>query len=236
MTSSTSGVRESVDVLPDLRTVGVVPASGASRRMGTAKAAMQLDGRTFVQRVVDALREGGCVDVIVVVPRDDATVTSAARETGARVVVNPAPGEGPITSMRLAIEHLDADVDAIAWLPVDYPLVDGGIVRHLRSCITAQSATLALPVHEYFVEGERLEKRGHPAVFTRALFPELADPALEGGARSVVHRHLANAALSTVRDPRVVTDIDTPSDYDAVRSGQTPYSDQPPDLAPRGRA
>jgi molybdenum cofactor cytidylyltransferase len=204
--------------------------------MGTAKAAMQLDGRTFVQRVVDALRDGGCVEVIVVVPQGEATVTSAARATGARVVVNPAPGEGPITSMRLAINQLEEDVDAIAWLPVDYPLVDGDIVRRLRTCVTTHSATLALPVHEYFVDGVRREKRGHPAVFTRALFSELADPGLDGGARSVVHRHLGDAALARVRDPRVVTDIDTPSDYDAVRSGQTPFSDQPPELAPRGRA
>ena len=196
--------------------------------MGTAKAAMQLDGRTFVQRVVDALREGGCVEVIVVVPHHDAAVTAAARETGACVVMNPDPGEGPITSMRLAIEQLDEDVDAIAWLPVDYPLVDGAIVRHLRTSMSARSATLALPVHEYFVDGVRHEKRGHPAVFARALFSELADPDLDGGARRVVHRHLADAALATVRDPRVVTDIDTPSDYDAVQAGRTPYRDQPP--------
>ena len=232
MDSPAAGVRESMAVLPDLTTVGVVPASGASRRMGRAKAAMQLDGRTFVQRVVDALRDGGCVDVIVVVPPDDAAVTSAVHDTGARVVVNPAPGEGPITSMRLAIEQLDEDVDAIAWLPVDYPLVDGDIVRRLRTSMSAQSVDLALPVHEYFLDGERHEKRGHPALFGRALFAELADPELDGGARSVVHRHLADAALDTIRDPRVVTDIDTPADYEAVRAGRSPYSDQPPELAP----
>ncbi|MGB1656080.1 MAG: nucleotidyltransferase family protein [Longimicrobiales bacterium] len=236
MDSSATGAGESMVVLPDLRTVGVVPASGASRRMGRAKAAMQLDGRTFVQRVVDALRDGGCVDVIVVVPPDDAAVMSAAHDTGARVVVNPAPGEGPITSMRLAIEQLHEDVDAIAWLPVDYPLVEGDIVRHLRTSMSTQSVDLALPVHEYFMDGVRREKRGHPAVFSRALFAELADPELDGGARSVVHRHLADAAITTVRDPRVVTDIDTPSDYEAVRSGRAPYSDQPPGSAPRGPA
>ena len=232
---TTAASHEARDTQIELKTVGVVPASGASRRMGTPKATMDLNGRSFVQRVVDALRDGGCEDVIVVVPPGDAKIISAARATGATIIENPDPGEGPITSMRLALRTLSEDVDAIAWLPVDYPLVDGAIVRHLLSSIATESAPLALPVHEYFIDRVRHEKRGHPAVFTRALFPELTDPGLVGGARRVVLRHLTRAALAVVRDPRVVTDIDTPSDYDAVRSGHVPYRDQPPSTTTEDR-
>lgn len=216
-----------VSVASDLKIVGVVPASGASRRMGRPKAAMELAGRTFVQRAVDALRAGACHDVIVVIRRGDAAVEDAARATGAQVLVNDDPGEGPITSMRLAIKQLTDDVDAIAWLPVDFPLVDGEIVRQLRDRVAVESPPLALPVHEYFVEGVRHEKRGHPAIFTRTLFAELIDPALEGGARTVVHRHLSQASVELVRDPRVVVDIDTPEIFAAVEAGTPPYTDRP---------
>ena len=82
-----------------LKIVGVVPASGASQRMGRDKALLELEGRTFVQRAVDALRSGGCDDIIVVVPGVPTTIRAAALDTDARVLTNPDPGEGPITSM-----------------------------------------------------------------------------------------------------------------------------------------
>lgn len=193
--------------------------------MGQPKATLELEGRSFVQRVVDALHNGGCDEVIVVVPSDEGAIESAAQKTGARVLVNLDPGEGPITSMRLAIDQLDDEVDAIAWLPLDFPLVDAEIVGSLHSLARAEPAALVLPLHEYSVDGIVQEKRGHPAIFDRTLFAELADPALEGGARTVVHRHLSGATLWRVRDPRVVTDIDTPEEYAAVVAGQLPYTD-----------
>ena len=130
--------------------------------------------------------------------------------------------------MRVAIGHLDDSADAIAWLPVDFPLVCGEMVRRLCDLARRTLAPLTLPVHEYFIEDVRHEKRGHPAIFSRALFSELLDPALKGGARTVVHRHLEHAAIEVFRDPRVATDVDTPSAYEAVQAGRTPYEDQPP--------
>lgn len=197
-----------------LRIVGVVPAAGASRRMGRAKAALELDGRSFVQRAVDALGDGGCDEVIVVVPEGDAVVHAAALATGARVVTNPDPGEGPITSMRLAIGSLPGDADGIAWLPVDFPLVDAGVVSELRALAARERAPLTLPV---LVTGEG-RTRGHPPILGRSLFAELLDPELEGGARTVVHRHLAEAAFLETSDPGVVTDVDTPDEYRALGS------------------
>lgn len=213
-----------------LRTVGVVPASGASRRMGFPKALLEFEGRTFVQRTVDALRDGGCSDVLVVVSGNDAAVASAARATGARVLENEDPGEGPITSMRLALEAIDERVEAIAWLPVDVPLVDGRIVRALRDRAAAGAEALVLPIH---AGPSNTSTRGHPPIFKRSLFPELLDPELEGGARTVVHRHLHAAALVPFDDAAVATDIDTRPEYRSL-TGIEPPSDESasPDSGP----
>ena len=53
-------------------------------------------------------------------------------------------------------------------------------------------------------------------MFGSGLFAELTDPALEGGARTVVHRHLGEALKLQVDDPGVLTDIDTPEAYESV--------------------
>lgn len=210
--------------------VGVVPASGASSRMGAPKGLLRLDGRTFVRRVVEALAQGGCGRVVVVVRAGDEATAREAREAGAEVLVNPDPGEGPITSLRLALAHLPKEARWVVWLPLDHPKVRAGTVRALvdamrggeaegtgrRGAPAADPPRIALPVHK----GER----GHPAVFGRAVFPELLDPKLSGGARTVVHRHLDTGAalLLETDDPGVLVDVDTPEEYRALVRDEAP--------------
>ncbi len=187
---------------------GVVPSAGASARMGSPKAMLRVNGETFLARTVRALRGGGCEPVLVVVAEGQHALAAEAAAAGARVLTNPAPGEGPITSLRLAIAALGNSVDGFAYLPVDHPMVRADTVATLLEAARTESAPLTLPTHD--------GKRGHPAIFGSALFDELADPALEGGARTVVHRHLPRAVLVEVADAGVLTDIDTPEAYAAV--------------------
>ena len=186
---------------------GIVPCAGASARMGRPKALLSIHGRTFVQAVVDALSAGGCEPVLSVVP-DDAVIAEAARATGARVLTNPRPGEGPITSMRLALEELGDSVEGVIYLAVDHPCVRAETVATLLDAARSTDAPLLIPLYE----GER----GHPSFFRESLFGELIDPTLEGGARTVVHRHLDSAELVAVNDPGIRLDIDTPADYEAM--------------------
>ncbi|MDA0329318.1 MAG: nucleotidyltransferase family protein [Gemmatimonadetes bacterium] len=193
-----------------LRIIGVVPASGSSLRMGRRKALLGLDGETFLQLVIRALADGGCESVLVVAGAGENLIADEARKCGATVLVNPDPGEGPITSLRIALDSLDDSVDGIAYLPVDHPLVRAETVRDLLDATTEAGADLTIPVVG--------EKRGHPTVFRRRLFAELLDPRLEGGARAVVHRHLESARLVPSEDSGAVRDIDTPEAYADAQS------------------
>lgn len=181
--------------------------------MGRPKALLELEGRSFLERVVRALRRGGCDPVIVVVAEGNEAITAEAARIGAATLTNPDPGEGPITSLRLAIAELDNTVDGLAYLPVDHPLVEPDTVARLLDEASTSGAPLTLPM--------RGEKRGHPAIFQAGLFPELCDPTLEGGARIVVHRHLDAARLVEVDDPGVVADIDTPEAYAALTARES---------------
>ena len=144
----------------------------------------------------------------VVVAEGEPGLATEAEAAGASVLMNPAPGEGPITSLRVALAALGDSVAGFAYLPVDHPMVRADTVTKLLDAARAANSTLTVPLYE--------GKRGHPAVFGRALFAELADPALQGGARTVVHRHLPEALLVEVDDAGVLTDVDTPEAYTAV--------------------
>lgn len=190
---------------------GVVPSSGASTRMGRDKGLLELGGRTFLRRTVEALAEGGCDPVLVIVAEGEDTLAAEASAAGAVVLLNPDPGDGPITSLRIALSALDASVAGVAYLPVDHPMVEAETVRALLQAARSGEAPLTIPSYR--------SKRGHPAIFSRALFVELLDPELEGGAKTVVHRHLSEARLVDVDDEGVVVDIDTPSVYEAILAG-----------------
>ena len=120
---------------------GIVPCAGTSERMGEPKALMEVMGKTFVQRAVDTLSLGGCAPVVVVVP-NDSDIESAAHSTHAHVLVNHNPGEGPITSLRLALRELTSQVDGIIYLPVDHPLVHIDTIRQLLAVARESSAPL----------------------------------------------------------------------------------------------
>jgi CTP:molybdopterin cytidylyltransferase MocA len=185
---------------------GVIPSAGASVRMGRPKALLLLDGETFLTRTIGTLHVGGCDPVLVVLAAGaDRRIATEAARAGARVLTNPDPGEGPITSLRVALAALDDTVAGFVYLPVDHPMVRPETVATLLRAARETRASLTVPTHR--------GKRGHPAVFGAALFGELSDPALEGGARTVVHRHLDRAELVEVDDAGVLADIDTPEAY-----------------------
>jgi molybdenum cofactor cytidylyltransferase len=197
---------------PD-RFAGVIPSAGSSLRMGRPKALLQVAGETFLARTVRVLASGGCDPVLVVVPDGNSQLTERLTDTaeraGGRVLHNADPGEGPITSLRLAIQALGDSVAGLAYLPVDHPMVRPDTVAALLEAARGDdAAALTVPTHR--------GRRGHPAVFSASLFAELTDPALEGGARAVVHRHLDRARLIEIDDPGVITDIDTPEAYAAA--------------------
>lgn len=173
--------------------------------MGRPKGLLPMGEVSFARRVVHALTVGGCAPTYVVVDAGDEALATELEGSGAHILRNPEPGEGPITSLRLVLGQLSETVDAVVYLPLDHALVEPRHVAELVAEAQAGEASLALPVHR--------GKRGHPAYFGRALFQELMDPELEGGARTVVHRHLDEACLLETEDPAVVTDIDTPNAY-----------------------
>jgi len=175
--------------------------------MGRPKALLQAHGETFLASAVNALRAGGCDAVFVVVPADLA-LKEAAAATGATVLVNADPGEGPITSLRLVLTAVGGSAEGLVYLPVDHPLVRIDTVASVIAAAKATDAPLVVPT----LQGDR----GHPAYFSSVLFNELADPALAGGARTVVHRHLEAATLVAVDDPGIRSDIDTPEAYAAA--------------------
>ena len=99
--------------------VGLVLAAGRSSRMGEPKALLNLNGRTFIETAIAALRDGGCDPVLAVVASHPAARLAAA--AGAIAVSGEPRGE-QIDSLRRGLDAVEGAA-AVAVLPVDHPKV-----------------------------------------------------------------------------------------------------------------
>jgi molybdenum cofactor cytidylyltransferase len=183
---------------------GILLAAGRSSRMGRSKPLLTLGGETLIERGVRVLIEGGCAGVIAVVRAGDDAAARLARAAGASVVVNGDPHAQQVDSLRLALRALPDDAAAAAVLPVDVPFVQPPTIAGLLAAFRAATALIVRPTHR----GEP----GHPTLFARALFAELAARGLPHGARTVVEAHATETLDIEVEDAGVTQDLDTPED------------------------
>ena len=192
---------------------GIVLAAGRSRRMGEPKALLRLEGRTFLERAVEALRQGGCGPVVVVTgpPEDEVArrVAGEAEALGAVVAVNPDAEAEQADSLRAGLRALPAAAEAAVVAPVDVPRVAAELVERIIAAFRRSGAPVVVPARE--------GKHGHPVLFARRVFAELLADGLPEGARTVVHAH--RAELDEVPVDALAADVDTPADLRRLREG-----------------
>lgn len=184
----------------------VVLAAGASTRMGSPKALLDLGGATFVSRITTTARAAGTDGVCVVLGPPHGAAIKAKLPPGAGSAWNPDPARGMLSSIQTAVASVPSRTTAILVWPVDLPEVKLETVRQL---LDAAPGKLVVPRHG--------GKGGHPVRIPRALFGALAalDPAL--GLRALIDAHAATVAYVEVDDQAVLTDIDTPEEHAAAR-------------------
>jgi molybdenum cofactor cytidylyltransferase len=195
--------------------LAVVPAAGHSTRMGRPKLALPLGGRTVLEVVVAALRDGGAEHVVVVIGPHVPELGPPAEAAVAEVCRLPEP----TPDMRVTVEHglrrleeryRPRSDDAFLLAPGDHPAFDAGVVRALCAAYLSDPArSIVVPVHA--------GRRGHPTLIgwrhvagIRALPPDRGiDAYLRGNAAETQEVPVAAAG--------VLFDLDTPEDYDRLR-------------------
>ena len=189
---------------------GVILAAGDSSRMGSPKALLSTpDGRTFVMSIADTFARAGLDDTFVVTGRDHDLIAAALSNMPVRVVRNPDPARGQLSSLLTAMETaVRPETEALVVTLVDVPLLSVDTVRHVVSEWRRTRAPVVRPAI-----GDR---HGHPVVFDRRVFEELRQAPLDAGAKVVVRRYAAELLNVPVTDTGCLIDVDTPRDYEAL--------------------
>ncbi len=188
-----------------MKIAGVVLAAGASTRMGENKALLLAGDQTFLDNLGTTLALGGCEPVLAVVSEPSDEIQAGCRLEGVRLVVNPDPARGQISSLRCAIREVGPDVEGVVVLLVDQGSVKAATVARVREALREHAVTVA----------RHQGRPGHPTGFSRQVFADLESERADGGAREVVsaYRQAGRVEWVDVDDPGVVRNINTKERY-----------------------
>jgi molybdenum cofactor cytidylyltransferase len=181
----------------------VILAAGEAVRMGRPKPALAFGSSTMVGAVVDAAETAELAPVVVVTGFHELEVSGAVGSV-ARVVHNPDPGAGNVSSLLVGMDAC-GDVDGIVLLLGDMPGVNWELIRQLAEGMT-ESGSRAGWV-------EYRNGRGHPLALARSVFGDVQS--LRGPKALwpfLSSMEPADACVVRSDEPRPL-DVNTPDDY-----------------------
>ena len=192
---------------------GIVLAAGLSRRMGRAKLLLPLEGRPAIRVTVEGVLASGVDPVVVVTGSEHPGLAEALAGLPVALVINPSPEAGQASSIRIGIRALPRDAEAVLIALGDQPFVPSGVIPALLGVLRKTGSAIVAPRYR--------DGRGNPVLFGRETFAELVEISGDQGARSVVERNPSRVALVDLDLP-MPQDLDTPEDYDRLRSPGNP--------------
>jgi len=185
---------------------GLTLAAGESSRMGTPKATLAYRGRTFLETIVQTLREAGIERIVVVLGHRAEEIQRQVKIGPAQAIINPYYRTGQTSSLQAGLRALLADeLEGVLLCLVDHPAVSAETVRRTMATFRQGGAPVVIPTYQ--------GRRGHPVLIGRQLFDELLRLASDAGADSVIRKYRSGTQFVAVEDEGVVTDVDDPDSY-----------------------
>jgi molybdenum cofactor cytidylyltransferase len=186
----------------------LILSAGESSRMGEPKALLSWKGKTFLAHAIDAAKEAGIKNLVVVVGAHGKEISPEARTLGADIAVNENWRLGMGSSIKTGISYIQKN----------YPEAKGILIL-LSDQPKIQSAALSQLLAESQKNPERIvcaqydNSPGVPALFPKNSFVSILNIQDKEGAKKL----LLNNHPVLVPMPEAQDDIDTPEQLAVLR-------------------
>lgn len=164
----------------------VILAAGMSQRLGRPKQVLPLAGEPLVAHVGKRARNSKAARVMAVIGGAGKETSAALDEIVDEIIINHEYAEGQGTSIAAGVRYLQSTrhllgaCEAILFLLADQPGIDTSVINE---------------VIETWEDGGRIvmarytDRPGHPVLFDRAYWQELAELTGDQGGRDVIQNH-----------------------------------------------
>lgn len=188
----------------------VILAAGLSTRMQQFKPLLPFAEGTVIEQAIHSILSCGIKQLTVVTGFHSAEVVQVVGKLHVACIVNANYHQGMFSSVMAGLQSCDESTEAILLLPGDMPLVKRHTIRRVIRAYDKSGADVVYPVFE--------GQRGHPPLISRRCFPAILQGGPTDTLRTILSRFEPAAAEVEVMDAGIVTDVDTPADYqDAIR-------------------
>lgn len=182
----------------------LVMAAGNAERFGENKLAAVYEGKTLIERALEAVPKELFDQVVVVTQYPE--VAMLAEEFNFESIKNKHPDYGISHTISLGTQAM-AECDAILYLVSDQPLLAASSVERVVDLWKKNPDRIVGAAHK--------GKRGNPCIFPREFFDELLDLQEDHGGNTVIRRHPERLITAEVAELEL-TDVDTPEALNAL--------------------
>lgn len=177
----------------------LIPAAGASQRLGQPKQLLPYKGKPLIQQVVNCALSLSPREVIVVTGANVQGVQVALRKSPVRLVHNSGWSTGMGGSIALGAEAVNQQSGGLMIFLCDQWRIQ---LQDLHALVKAWQSD---PGHIICAQAKAY--RGPPVIFPASLFGELRKLKGENGAQSLLHAH--EDRLRTITIENAAWDLDT---------------------------
>jgi len=186
----------------------VILSGGASSRMGSPKALLPYQGRPFLEHLLEVTAHRNIGVRRIVLGAHAEPIAKEVNLKADEIVINQDWEKGQLSSIQAALRSLPAGTDGMLLCLIDHPLISSALIQELIEQFYKTKSPVVLPVYD--------GRRGHPVIFSAALYDELLRAPLETGARAVVWAHKGEVEEVRTNEEGCVLNLNDPETMNAA--------------------
>lgn len=189
----------------------VLLAAGSASRMGSRpKCLLELGGVPLVMRQLIALSGAGVDEVVVVLGHYADQVEAAVAHLPVNLVRNPSPDDGQASSVRLGLEALSPQLDAVIVALADQPMIDAPDITTLISAFRQRGDKAMVVPRSQSTDGKWVP--GNPVILSGELRQQWLAGQDDAMCRTWRQQHPEQIEWLDTNNRHYTTDLDTPED------------------------